>query len=65
MDLLLRVYDRIYVSTDKNSVQSDLEKALSYMEEDVRSKDRFVPIAYTALTDDSWVVLTWSNPEEG
>lgn len=64
IDLLLRVFDRVYVSTDKNSVQSDLEKALRYMEEDVRSKDRFVPIAYTALTDDSWMILTWVEPTE-
>lgn len=64
MSLLLRVFDRVYVSTDRDSVQSDLEKALGYMEEDVKNRDRFVPIAYTALTDDSWMVLTWAQPEE-
>lgn len=58
MALLFRVYDRVYCSTDRDNIQWDMEKALGYMDEDVKNRNRFVPIAYTALTDDSWMLLS-------
>ena len=64
MDLMLRVYDRVYCASERASIDSDLERALSYMQNDVKTADRFVPVAYTALGDRSWLLLSWTQTEE-
>lgn len=64
MSLMLRVFDRVYCASERASIDTDLATALSYMEEEVRSADRFVPVAYTALGDHSWLLLSWAQTEE-
>ena len=63
MDLMFRVFDRVYCASERASIENDRALALSYMEEEVRFADRFVPIAYTALGDNSWLLLTWKTEE--
>ena len=60
MKVLGKVFDRIDVSSSSNTYDSDLEKALGYM--DTRDTDRFVPYGYSAPTDNSWMLLTWVDP---
>ena len=62
MSVLGKVFDRIYVSSTSNTYDSDLEKALGYM--DTRDTDRFVPYGYSAPTDNSWMLLTWVDTGE-
>lgn len=57
MAVLGKVFDRIYCSSTSNTYESDLEKALGYM--DSTDTDRFVPYGYSAPTDNSWMLLTW------
>lgn len=59
MDLVYRVYDRVYCASDTGTIDSDRAAALGYMQ--TQNPDRFVPVAYTALTDDSWMLLTWKE----
>lgn len=61
MTVMGKVFDRIYCSSTANSYDSDLAKALSYMNSD--DTDRFVPYGYSAPTDNSWMLLTWVDPE--
>jgi len=61
MSVLYQIYDRVYCASDASVFSEDLSKALGYMTEEHR--DRFVPVAYTALSDDSWMVLPWVEPE--
>lgn len=60
MELIFKVYDRVFCAADVNSFESDLALALGYMEKE--NKARFVPTAYTALGDSSWMLLTWIEP---
>jgi len=63
MEVFGKVFDRIYCSSSEGSYESDLAKALGYMNSS--DTDRFVPYAYSAnLTNNSWMLLTWVEPEE-
>ena len=57
MEVLGKVFDRIYCSSTSNTYQTDLDKAMGYM--NTRDTDRFVPYGYSAPTDNSWMLLTW------
>ena len=61
MKVLGKVFDRIYCSSTSNTYQSDLDKALGYM--NTTDTDRFVPYGYSAPTDNSWMLLTWVDTE--
>lgn len=62
LEVLGKVFDRIYCSSTSNTYQSDLEKAMTYM--NTTNPDRFVPYGYSAPTDSSWMLLTWVDTED-
>jgi len=62
LEILGRVFDRIYCTSTSNSYAEDLEKAMGYM--NTTNPDRFVPYGYSAPTDSSWMLLTWVDTEE-
>ncbi len=62
MTVLGKVFDRIYCTSTSNTYDSDLERALGYM--DSKDTDRFVPYGYSAPTDNSWMLLTWVDTGE-
>lgn len=59
MDFLFDIYDRVFCAGEVSTFDTDLELALGYMENP--SKVRFVPTAYTAIGDSSWMLLTWTE----
>ena len=61
MAILGKVFDRIYCSSTPGSYETDLERALGYMNSE--DTDRFVPYGYSAPTDNSWMLLTWVDTE--
>ena len=61
MEVLGRVFDRIYCTSTSNSYESDVQKAMGYM--NTTNADRFVPYGYSAPTDNSWMLLTWVDPD--
>ncbi len=62
MEVLGKVYDRLYCATDKNIYDDYLNKALGYMH--TTDTDRFVHYGYSAFTDNSWMLLTWVDPDK-
>lgn len=62
MEVLGKLFDRIYCSSSSNTYDSDLEKAMGYM--NTTNADRFVPYGYSAPTDSSWMLLTWVDTED-
>lgn len=64
MTVLGKVFDRLYCSSTSNTYDSDLARALNFMEASTDT-DRFVPYGYSAPTDNSWMLLTWVDPEAG
>ena len=62
MEVLGKVFDRIFCSADKNTYDTCLEKAKQYM--NTTNANRFVPYGYSAPTDNSWMLLTWVDTGE-
>lgn len=62
MEVLGKVFDRIYCTSTSNTYENDLAKAKEYM--NTTNADRFVPYGYSAPTDSSWMLLTWVDTGE-